>query len=92
MSKYINQLDRKDVTTIFKTRKRMLKVKEDFKNKYPDQKFRMRYEADETQEQILQFCPEIHADGTLITREYEIDSTSVTLNKTAASKITTTIN
>ena len=87
MSKYINQLDRKEVNTIFKTRTRMLEVKENYKNKYPDQKCRMCNVADETQEHILQTCPKIHTDGTLITREYEIHSNSVTLNKRAARKI-----
>ena len=89
MSKYMKQLGRRDVNTIFKTRTRMLEVKENYKNKFPDQKCRMCNEADETQEHILQKCPNIHTGRNLITEEYEIHSTSVTLNKRAANKIST---
>ena len=89
MSKYLQKLNRHDASIIFKTRTRMLDVKENYKNKYKDQKCRLCKESDETQEHVLQYCPKIHQDTSLITRDYEIHSNSSTLNKRAALKINT---
>ena len=55
---YMNKLNRMETSIIFKTRTRMLDIKANFKNKYQQQKCRMCNEPIETQEHILDTCPQ----------------------------------
>ncbi len=54
--KYITKLIRKECSYIFKTRARMMDVKGNFKNKYPDSKCRWCNHPQETQKHILIEC------------------------------------
>ncbi len=58
--KYMNKLNRHQVSTIFKARTRMIDVKNNFRGKYLDNKCRGCKNEDETQEHVLQECVGIH--------------------------------
>ena len=57
---YMNKLNRKDVSIIFKARTRMLDIKNNYKNKYKDTMCRGCKNEIETQEHILNECPNFH--------------------------------
>ena len=84
---YIFKLNRLEASTIFKTKCRMLDVKNNYKNKYRDNLCRKCGNSEETQEHILQECIEIHTTNELITEPDEIYGISITLARNAAHKI-----
>ena len=57
---YMKKLTRKQASTIFKARARMIKVKGNYKNGYPDQKCRACKDAPETQKHALYECKKLH--------------------------------
>ena len=64
IAKYMSELTRKQASTIFKARSRMLKIKGNYKNGYTDLKCRMCKNELETQTHILEECPKIHPDDS----------------------------
>lgn len=62
--KYMNKLNRIQLSTIFKARTRMLDVKANFKSAHRDLKCRLCGNAEETQRHVLQECCKIHKDST----------------------------
>ena len=87
MKGYMTNLTRLEASTLFKTRSRMLDVKTNYKNKYRDQQCRKCNLSEETQQHILEECPEIHQDNSLITPEHKDFGSSIILNRIAAKKI-----
>ena len=57
---YMNKLTRKQASTIFQARTRMLKVKNNYKNGNSDLMCRLCKEKEETQKHILEECLKIH--------------------------------
>ena len=58
--KYMSELTRNKVSTILKARTRMIEVKNNFRNKYPDVICRACGEAEETQLHVLEEYQAIH--------------------------------
>ena len=58
--KYLADLSRINASTIFQTRTRMIDVKNNFRNKYPDITCRACGSEPETQEHVLETCQTIH--------------------------------
>ena len=56
----MNELTRKQTSTIFKARSRMLKVKGNYKNGYPDLSCRLCKQHDEIQTHIPEECLAMH--------------------------------
>ena len=67
----MRKLTRKQASTIFKARTRMLKVKCNYKNGYTDLTCRACKKEPETQKHILYECIKIHPDITTSTAEPE---------------------
>ena len=61
---YMLALTRKQASTIFKARTRMLKVKGNYKNGFKDLKCRACKNAQETQMHVIYECEKIHPEGT----------------------------
>ena len=59
---YLNHLTRKDASTIFLARTRMIDVKNNFRSKYPNINCRACGKDPETQEHVLETCKVIHKD------------------------------
>ena len=64
--KYMETLSRNECSTILKARTRMIKVKNNYKNMFRDNICRLCKQGDETQEHILERCPELHRDSSTI--------------------------
>ena len=62
-AKYMNELTRKQTSLIFKARSRMLKVKGNYKNGYPDLICRLCKGGEETQTHILEECLVLHPNN-----------------------------
>ena len=62
--KYMNILSRNNCSIMFQARTRMLKIKNNYRNMYRDNICRKCNKEEETQEHILEICPEIHVDNT----------------------------
>ena len=84
----MNKLKRKQASTIFKARTRMLNVKNNYRNNYQNNECRMCKNATETQKHILEECPQIHWENTLKTTESEIFNTDLQTLREASKKIT----
>ena len=61
----MNELTRKQTSLIFRARSRMIKVKGNYKNGYPDLKCRICNKEDETQTHILEECTTLHNNEAL---------------------------
>jgi len=80
----MNKLNRLEVSTIFKARTRMLDIKNNFRNKYPDLVCRGCGKHDETQQHILEKCETIHVnEETRITNNDIFTEDTDKLKKTA---------
>ena len=84
---YIKQLTRKQASTIFRARTRMLQVKNNFRNAHEDLICRMCKNSPETQIHILQECKAIHKDPSTMIKNEEIFTEDKTTLKIAAEKI-----
>ena len=83
---YMNKLNRRETSLIFKARTRMLDIKNNFRGKYKDTKCRNCNQTTETQEHILEECKE--GDHiTLRVRKWEIFTDNVIILKNSARKI-----
>ncbi len=80
----MNKLTRKQASTTFKARTRMLDVKNNYRGKYNDNTCRMCNVAVETQHHTLEACPNIHQnDQTKITNTNIFDENTTKLESTA---------
>ena len=64
-AKYMNELTRKQTSTIFKARCRMIQVKGNYKNGYTDITCRKCRKSNETQQHVLEECPTIHINEAI---------------------------
>ena len=82
----MNQLNRFQVSTIFKARTQMLDIKNNFRGKYNNITCRGCGEANETQEHVLNECKSIHQSENTRVEQKDIFSNNITtLTKTAES-------
>ena len=88
-AKYIDKLTRNQVSTIFKARARLLEVKANYKNKYPDKTCRICHQEEETQDHVVQQCEKRDTPKTI--RE-EIFSKNTDTLRRVAEKIRVTMN
>ncbi len=89
---YMNQLNRQQTSIIFKTRTRMIDVKNNFRGKYPDNICRGCGQADETQEHVLNECPSIHQNHEGKTTMEEIFTDDINTLKRSSAKILRIVN
>ncbi len=92
MKKYLMKLPKREASTIFRTKTRMIKVKSNFKNMYKNNLHcRACGQTEETQEHVLNQCRVLHTDNsTKVTRDDLFDEDLTRLRKTA-SRIETTL-
>ena len=83
---YTNNLNRQEVSTLFKTRTRMIDIKGNYKNKYPDQTCRLCKNNNETQEHVLEEC-RISVEKNLKTTMYNLSARSSTIQRKTIRKI-----
>ena len=88
-SKYMDKLTRNQVSTVFKARARMLEVKANYINKYPDKTCKICHQEEETQDHVLQQREK--RDTPRTTREDIFSENTDTLRR-AAKKIQVTMN
>ena len=84
---YMNKLTRKEASTIFKARTRMLDIKENYRGKYTDNKCRACKQEPETQEHILESCTKIHDNHTTHVTKDEIFDEDITTLRNTTNKI-----
>ena len=89
--KYLNKLTRRQASTIFKARTRMLDVKNNFRNKYKDTLCRQCNQHLETQEHVLEECKSLHPNEANKVRKSDLFSVNVNCLKVTVSKIETTL-
>ena len=83
-AKYMDELNRKQVSYVFKARTRMIKVRGNFKNGNSDLTCRACKKDLETQDHVLETCPQIHSsDETKITKDMLFSESPDTLKKVA---------
>ena len=90
-SDYMNKLTRKQTSTIFKTRTRMIQVKSNYKNAYTSLTCRACYKEEETQQHVLETCATLHPDETTKTNQDEIFTEDIPTLILTADKITLTM-
>ena len=83
----MKKLNRNDCSTIFRARTRMLNVKNNYRNMHSNNICRKCLNTDETQEHVLEICPEIHTDTTTIVTKNKIFTDEPDELKEAAQKI-----
>ena len=76
--KYMDKMSRKRASLVFKARTRMIKVKGNYKNGYPDQTCRACKSMPESQPHVLLECKALHPRGK--PQENEMDPFSKNLN------------
>ena len=86
---YMNKLNRRDASTIFRTRTRMLDIKENFRGKYNQPSCRLCNDPLETQEHILEECKTIHKDESTKIHIEEIFNEDTNSLRTTAERIRT---
>ena len=84
---YMDSLPRREASTIFAARTRMIDVKTNFRNKYKDTKCRMCNTEEETQKHILEECRNIDRSETGKITEEEIFTEEIEKIKITARKI-----
>jgi len=84
---YMQKLNRYEASIIFKTRSRMLDVKNNYKNKHRDLKCRMCNNHEEDQMHVLQMCPELQKKRIEAVTINEIFSENTEILKATAIKI-----
>ncbi len=84
----MDKLTRNQTSIIFQTRTRMLKVKDNYKNKYKtDMKCRACGQQAESQSHILRECQTLHQNQTSKITEAEITTEDINTLKETATKI-----
>ena len=89
--KYLAELSRQNVSTIFQARTRMIDVKNNFRNKYPDITCRACGINPETQEHVLETCQTLHANPCNVVKIEDIFEIDPTALQVTANKIRTTL-
>ena len=84
---YMNLLTRNQASTIFKTRARMLRIKGNYKNEYPNQTCRLCHTQPETHQHILEECPVLHKNDDSKVTVKEIFNENVSSLKTTCKKL-----
>ena len=86
-AQYMMELTRKQVSNIFKAKTRMLDVKNNFRNKHPNNTCRACAKSNETQEHVLSECQSIHQDDSSKVEETELTSDDTEALKRVSQKI-----
>ena len=86
-SQYIMEMTRKQASIIFKTKTRMLGVKNNFRNKTDDLKCRACKVSDETQAHVLKECQAIHHNDSLKVNKEDLSTKDIKTLKQVSSKI-----
>ena len=86
-AKYMDELTRKQTSMIFKARSGMLQVKGNYKNGYTDLTCRKCKGEEETQQHIMEECPEIHSDEAIKVPKQQIFTEDTGTLKQTAEKI-----
>ena len=86
---YLNALPRKQASILFKSRTRMLDVKNNFRGKYQNTQCRMCRDSIETQEHVLEECKQLHPTEDTKVRKPDIfsENTESDINREIARKI-----
>ena len=84
---YMDILTRREASTIFAARTRMIDVKTNYRNKYKDTKCRMCNTEEETQKHIFEECRNINRNETGKITEEEIFTEEIEKIKATARKI-----
>ena len=79
----MNELNRNQASTIFKTRTRMLKVKGNYKNGFTNQECRLCKKHDENQQHILEECEILNNQTAKVTKEMAFSENTKELKITA---------
>ena len=82
-AKYMNELNRNQASTIFKTRTRMLKVKGNYKNGFTNQECRLCKKLEENQQHILEECKILNNQTAKVTKEMAFSENTKELKITA---------
>ena len=88
-AEYMNKLTRKQASTIFRARTRMMKVKGNYKNGYPDLKCRACKNSNETQNHAIAECPVLHTNGLQPSRTVDPFSENLNVLKETSRNIET---
>ena len=86
-AQYMNELTRKQSSLIFKARCRMIKVKGNYKNGYPDLTCRLCGSEEESQTHILETCHMMHPDDTNKVSKLQLFSENADALRLTAKKI-----
>ena len=86
-AKYMNSLTRKQASLIFKARTRMLKVKGNYKNGFPNLQCRLCKITEESQTHILEECPDIHSNNSTKIPKHQLFMSDADTLKKLADKI-----
>ena len=86
-SEYMMKMTRKQVSTIFRARTRMLKVKGNYKNGHSDLKCRACKNAVESQNHVLIECPALHPHGLASRKSMDPFSENINTLKATAQHI-----
>ena len=89
---YMNRLTRSQVSVIFKTRARMIKVKGNYINGSTDLTCRACKSTTETQQHVLQECPTLHPYGKPQNNEMDPFSKDINVLKETAKNVENIIN
>ena len=89
--KYLAELTRINASTIFMARTRMLDIKNNFRNKYPDVKCRACNNENETQEHVLETCQSLHQDPSNKVSKKDIFEEDPSALQVTANKIRTSL-
>ena len=85
---YLYKLPKEQARAIFMARTRMIKVKTNYKNMYPNTICRGCGQTEETQQHVLEECTSIHTQDTLKTPTNQVFSNDPTTTNSTANKLT----
>ena len=91
-AKYMGILTRKQASTIFKARTRMIKVKGNYKNGYANLTCRACKQDELNKKHILEICPIIHIDDSIKVTQTELFREDTDTLRIISEKITTIID
>ena len=86
-AQYMNELTRKQTSTIFKARSRMIQVKGNYKNGHTDLKCRKCKQEIETQQHVLEKCPIIHHNDAIKVPKCQLFSENIDTLREVSNKI-----
>ena len=89
--KYLAELTRLNACTIFHARTRMIDIKNNFRNKYPDITCRACGKDEETQEHVLETCQTLHKNPSNLVTKIDIFEETTSALQVTAQKIRNTL-